>query len=297
MRRDNQTDVTILGLGAMGSAFASVFLKAGKRITVWNRSPDRADPLVRQGAVLAPNVEAAMTASPVTVMIVLDHIAVEDMLSDQVLAASEHRTLVNLTTATSTEVKDLAEKCRNARVRYLAGGVTVYPQAIGDNDTVIFYSGDRMAFDEYGSLLKILAGSQKFVGSDPAVGQAMYLATAGACFSAVPGIFEAVAWGERYGIPVTQTFEYIQTVSVPYLREVVQEYSRRLAIGDQSGDHGAVDTFALGLEAANSELKKLNIGSRSFGALNDYLKIAQKHGHGNKDFSSLYNIILNNKNL
>lgn len=32
------SDVAVLGLGQMGSALAAAFLKAGHRVTVWNRS-------------------------------------------------------------------------------------------------------------------------------------------------------------------------------------------------------------------------------------------------------------------
>ena len=288
---DSQTDVTILGLGAMGAALASTFLRAGKGVTVWNRSSARAAPLVREGAILASDVEAAVAASPVTVMIVLDHPAVLEILSDRVLATMANKTLVDLTTATSSELQQLAEIARNAGIRFIAGGVTVYPRSIGDENTTIFYSGDALAFRESEKLLRTLAGSQKFVGSDPAVGQAIYLATAGACFSAVPGIFEAVAWGERYGISTTQMFEYVRSVSLPYLHEVVQDYSLRLANGNFSGEHGTVDTFSYGLEAAVVEMEKIKINSRSFTMLKDYLRAAQDNGLGKSDFSSLYSII------
>lgn len=56
--------MTVIGLGAMGSALAETFLATGHRTTVWNRSADKADDLVAKGAVRAATVTDAAAASP-----------------------------------------------------------------------------------------------------------------------------------------------------------------------------------------------------------------------------------------
>ncbi|MFD0851664.1 NAD(P)-binding domain-containing protein, partial [Actinomadura adrarensis] len=52
MTSDSQA-VTVLGLGSMGSALAATLLDQGHPTTVWNRSADKAKPLVDKGARLA----------------------------------------------------------------------------------------------------------------------------------------------------------------------------------------------------------------------------------------------------
>ncbi|MBZ4401161.1 NAD(P)-binding domain-containing protein [Myxococcus sp. AS-1-15] len=47
-------DVTVIGLGKMGSALAGAFLRAGHRVTVWSRTASRAELLRQAGAVVAP---------------------------------------------------------------------------------------------------------------------------------------------------------------------------------------------------------------------------------------------------
>ncbi|MER7078809.1 NAD(P)-binding domain-containing protein, partial [Saccharopolyspora kobensis] len=42
----NQKAVSVLGLGDMGTALADALLAAGHRVTVWNRTAARAEPLV-----------------------------------------------------------------------------------------------------------------------------------------------------------------------------------------------------------------------------------------------------------
>jgi len=66
-------EASIIGLGAMGSALARALLRDGHRVTVWNRTSAKADPLVRNGAVLAPSAASTVGASPTVVVCVDDY--------------------------------------------------------------------------------------------------------------------------------------------------------------------------------------------------------------------------------
>jgi 3-hydroxyisobutyrate dehydrogenase-like beta-hydroxyacid dehydrogenase len=49
----NKPAVAFIGLGRMGHPMAAHVLKAGFPLTVWNRTPQKADSLVASGATLA----------------------------------------------------------------------------------------------------------------------------------------------------------------------------------------------------------------------------------------------------
>jgi 3-hydroxyacyl-CoA dehydrogenase len=59
------SDVTVIGLGAMGSAIANAFLNASYDVTVWNRSPVKMDPFRHSGAECAETVAEAVDVEPV----------------------------------------------------------------------------------------------------------------------------------------------------------------------------------------------------------------------------------------
>jgi len=65
-------DVTVLGLGTMGSALARALVAARHQTTVWNRNPAKATPLVHQSFLLKlfvkPSVAARLSSSASTVM-------------------------------------------------------------------------------------------------------------------------------------------------------------------------------------------------------------------------------------
>jgi 3-hydroxyisobutyrate dehydrogenase-like beta-hydroxyacid dehydrogenase len=59
--------VSIVGLGVMGSALAHTLLAAGYDVTVWNRTQEKAESLVKAGASLAGTAADAVKNSEVTI--------------------------------------------------------------------------------------------------------------------------------------------------------------------------------------------------------------------------------------
>lgn len=64
--------VAVLGTGIMGSAMARNLLKAGHRVTVWNRTAARAEPLTADGARHAADPAEAVRGADVVLSILLD---------------------------------------------------------------------------------------------------------------------------------------------------------------------------------------------------------------------------------
>lgn len=94
--------VTVIGLGPMGQAMAGAYLDSGYRVTVWNRTPGRADELVARGARRAESVEPALTANELVVLSLTDYDAMDAILAQAPPAALDGRTLANLTSDTRT---------------------------------------------------------------------------------------------------------------------------------------------------------------------------------------------------
>jgi len=65
-------DVGFIGLGHMGAGMAANLLRAGHRVTVYNRTPRRARPLVEQGARAATRVRDACGGDAVITMLADD---------------------------------------------------------------------------------------------------------------------------------------------------------------------------------------------------------------------------------
>ena len=57
--------IAVVGLGIMGHGIADNFLKNGYELTVWNRSPEKAQDLVGRGARLATTVAEAVESADI----------------------------------------------------------------------------------------------------------------------------------------------------------------------------------------------------------------------------------------
>ncbi|MET7700221.1 NAD(P)-binding domain-containing protein [Streptomyces sp. NPDC005485] len=159
-----KTSVTLLGLGAMGTALARTWLAAGHPLTVWNRTATRAAALAAAGADVADSAARAVAASPLVVVCLLDDASVGEALSATDLAG---RDLVNLTTSTPAQARARAEWARARGARYLDGGIMAVPPMIGVPEAggYVFYSGSRELFERHQETLGVPAGTV-YVGED-----------------------------------------------------------------------------------------------------------------------------------
>src|SRR4051794_37482632 len=112
-------DMAVLGLGPMGRALAGAALDAGHATVVWNRTPDRARPLLDRGAALAPTAADALRRAAVTVCCLLDYPAVRETLHD----GEGPAVLVNLGSAHAGEARATAGWAAAKGIDYLDGAI------------------------------------------------------------------------------------------------------------------------------------------------------------------------------
>lgn len=196
-------EATIIGLGLMGSTLARLLLRSGYRVTVWNRTSAKADPLVKDGAVLALSAAAAAAASPTVVVCVYDYKAANMILGTrEVAAALAGRVLVQLTTGSPQEARESEAWVRQRGAEYIDGAIQAAPSQMGRQDTTILVSGVETAFRRSEPLLKVFAGNLKYLGEQIGSASAMDLATLSYVYGAVLGFFHGALISEAEGFRV-----------------------------------------------------------------------------------------------
>ncbi|MFW6694431.1 NAD(P)-binding domain-containing protein [Streptomyces sp. MAR4 CNX-425] len=188
---NDKTPVTLLGLGAMGTALARAWLAAGHPTTVWNRTPARADALAAAGARAAGSAAAAVAAGPLVVLCLLDDASVGEALADADLAGKD---VVNLTTCTPAQARARAAWARERGARYLDGGIMAVPPMIGvpESGGYVFYSGPRELFDRHREVLAVPAGTT-YAGADPGFAALHDVALLSAMYGMFAGVTHAFA--------------------------------------------------------------------------------------------------------
>jgi 3-hydroxyisobutyrate dehydrogenase-like beta-hydroxyacid dehydrogenase len=124
-------DVGFIGLGHMGAAMARNLLKAGHRLTVYNRTRSKAEALAREGAQIADKVADACRGD-VLITMVADDAAVEQVVfGDGGALSALGRNAIHLSMSTiSVALSDrLAEAHGKAGQGYIAAPVFGRPEA------------------------------------------------------------------------------------------------------------------------------------------------------------------------
>ena len=126
------SDISVVGLGAMGSALASAQLDAGCSVTVWNRSPQKARPLIARGANGAASISEAVQASPVIMICVANYTVTNALLqADDVAPILSGRTITQFSTGTPKEARDGEAWLADQGAEYLDGAIMCYPNDVG----------------------------------------------------------------------------------------------------------------------------------------------------------------------
>ena len=234
--------VTVIGLGAMGSTLARVFAEDGHDVSL---EPQRGPAGAGEGLAavrVAASAADAVAAAPLTVMCVSHYQAAEEILdAPGVMEALAGRVLVQLSNGGEADVRAQMARVRDAGGRMLSGGIMAYPRQIGRPETVILYAGDAAAFEEHRETLAALAGGQRFAGEDPAVQNAVYESAFGVYFAALCGFLENAALVADRGVPVGELAAVMPGMAA-LLLDHLADATRRIETGDFAGDQASTDT-------------------------------------------------------
>lgn len=225
--------ISIIGLGAMGTALANPLIAAGNSTTVWNRTPARADALVARGAHRAETVGEAIVASDLIVLCLTDYVAVEATLAE-VAPMLAGKTVINLTNGRPDEVRAVATRLGGHGARYLDGGIMATPPMIGTPDAFILYSGGSDAFETAQEQLAAF-GQSHYLGEDPILAAVSDLALLSAMYGLFGGYLHATALAGSVGFTARQFLPLVE----PWLAAMMTalpDYAERIDSGDHARD-------------------------------------------------------------
>lgn len=202
---NNKKQVSVLGLGSMGLAIARLYLDKGYEVTVWNRTPGKADALVAKGAVQARSASEALRASRMAVMCVYDYRAADAIFAAEgVTAAMDGRLLVQLTTGSPQDARDAQAWAHRHGAAYLEGAIQAAPDQMGLADTPLLVSGAQAVFDEAKPWLEVLAGGIVYLGEKVSAAAAMDLATLSSIYGTMLGFLHGARIAEHEGFDVAE---------------------------------------------------------------------------------------------
>jgi 3-hydroxyisobutyrate dehydrogenase-like beta-hydroxyacid dehydrogenase len=170
--------IGFLGLGELGAPIAANLLASGKSLTVWNRTPSKAEPLVRQGAKLASKPSEAITRGGVVFTILWDDSSLEEVVAsggflDKLGPGGVHVSMTTVTPATAQKVAKLHETQGSIYVEAPLFGV---PASAVARQMIVCLAGPKAAKERVRPLLEAMGGQRIFdFGEDIGAGAATKL--------------------------------------------------------------------------------------------------------------------------
>jgi 3-hydroxyisobutyrate dehydrogenase-like beta-hydroxyacid dehydrogenase len=283
------TDISIIGLGAMGSALARAQMKAGRTVTVWNRSPEKAAQLVLDGAIAASSASEAITASPVTITCVKSHPQTLEVLrnASNVLPG---KTIIELSTGGAKDAEELAGFLEGCGAAWMVGIINAYPHMIGGEDTVLSVVGTETQWAEYEPIIKTMGGGSVHVGD-----QAGMLA---ALFAGLFTVRQGFMWGMIYGalackkagIPL-QTFSDLVPISMGMMKPYYDYFAATAPTGSYDDPPATMQTYAAALEDVLASFETLGARDELPRLFVDMTKKGITKGLGDKALTAVIDVL------
>jgi 3-hydroxyisobutyrate dehydrogenase-like beta-hydroxyacid dehydrogenase len=142
--------ITIVGIGAMGLAIGETILAAGHELTVYNRTPEKAQPLVDKGAVLTKSPAEAASRSEIVISLVTNPEAVDSVTlgPDGILAGLPSNSIhADMSTVLPESASALASKYAEAGKRFIQAPVLGSTPQIKAGKIIVVAGGDRAHID------------------------------------------------------------------------------------------------------------------------------------------------------
>jgi 3-hydroxyisobutyrate dehydrogenase-like beta-hydroxyacid dehydrogenase len=282
--------VAFLGLGKTGAAMAVNLQRAGYPLVVWNRSADKAGPLLAGGARVARSPAAAAEGADIVISSLADDASLRAVVSgaDGVLAGLRPGAIHVGTSTVSPDLSDeLAGTHAAAGGQYVAGPVVGRVPAAEAAQLVTFVAGDAAAIDTVRGVITTYAPMMLVVGQRQGQASVTKLIANFLGASAMDLIGQVLAWSEKAGLPPTLA---PQLLSGFFGNPATREYVTK--IGERDFDNvgftaaGGLKDVRLMIDAAQA----VNLRLSSAEALRAKLDAAVARGWREKDWSCFTDI-------
>jgi len=279
-----------VGLGVMGSGVVRRLLAAGHTVTVWNRTREKAAPLLDAGARWADSPRDAAERSEIVFTMVTNTAAVRAVTEgpDGILAGLERgKVYVDMSTASPANTRDLAERVAAVGAQMLDAPVSGSVITLEEGKLSIMVGGDAEAFQRVEPVLEAIGPRVFHLGPNGAavtmkIALNLSLAVQMLAFS------EGVLLAEKTGISRERAVEVMLASVIaspmvvyrgPFVLEQPDEawFDCRMMQKDMN----------LALELG----RELEVPLPTTAVTNEFLTTANAMGIGHKDFAVLFDVL------
>lgn len=228
--------VGLVGTGVMGEPMAKNILKAGHRLTVYNRTPSRCESLRALGARIAPDINDVVGESEAVILMVPSYVEVDQALQRQadgrIGIPVDGKTIVLMATVAPSYSLELSASLDEAGARYVEAPVSGSRNPAEKAQLVIMASAKIDAhIDSVQPIFDALGKRTIRCGAVPAA-MRMKLANQLMLASWFQTISEAAHFAVGIGLDLRQFLEMVE--AGPLANDVIRSKTSKLLADDFS---------------------------------------------------------------
>jgi len=208
--------IGFLGMGIMGRAMAANLVRAGYRVVVWNRTPERCAPLVALGAEQLRSPQEVVAASEVTIAMLADPDAARDVAlgtAGVVSCLKSGQAYVDMSTVDPGTSRIIAAAVEKVGGRFLEAPVSGSKKPAEDGTLVILAAGDETLYREMAPVFSVLGKKSMFLG-EAGCGASLKLIVNMTMGGMMTLLGEALSLGDRCGLDGERILEALTSGAI-----------------------------------------------------------------------------------
>ena len=283
--------VTVIGAGRMGSALAGALHNRGFDTTVWNRTPSKTESLSRLGLRVVPSLPEAIGNSEIVVVNINNYESANQLLRQPAIeSALRDKVLVQLTSGTPDEAREMESWAGPLGIDYLDGAVVNYPVDIGKPQGTVLYSGSDVLFHRVKPVLLAFGDNAIFVGKEIGQASATDIAVLSFAMSSMLGFLHGAIVCEGENLPVEGYLQFVKGL-LPALDAALTDLCRKIQKKDYENAQATLETWAVAPRELIGWSEKHRVDHTFADPQLRLIERAVKAGKGQMDLAYLYEVL------
>jgi 3-hydroxyisobutyrate dehydrogenase len=287
--------VAVLGTGLLGYPIARRLHEAGHRVTAWNRTPEKAEPLRAVGVEVVARPAQAVVSADVTLLVLADAVAIRSvLLAEDVAASLPGRTVVQMGTIGPAQSVAIQQAVQAAGGEYLEAPVLGSIAEANAGTLVVMVGGAPAQFSRLTDVLHVLSREPCLVGP---VGKAAALKLALNQLIAAETAAFALSLGliQRHGISVDLFMDILRKSAL--FAPTFDKKLPRLLASDYSNPNFSVAHLLKDVDLVLHEASVCRLEDRSLEGVRSLLAKAVRQGQSTYDYSALNEVVRSGKTV
>lgn len=279
--------ISFAGTGLMGAPMVEKLLEAGHDVMVYNRTKENALPLESKGAVVAQEVGELFTHADHVLVMLADFNAINETFLEKGFVFKD-KTIIQMSTIAPAESLAVKKAVEENGGNYFEAPVLGSIPQIKEKALISLVGGTKEQFDQNKNIFEAFSNKIEHIG-EVGKASAFKLALNQLIIGLTTTFSMSLGFVREQGLDVEKFMDVVRNSALyaPTFDKKLDNYMKR----DFSDPNFPLKHLLKDLNLMIDSFGSSNINTKTLEAIAGVLKDGIEKGFGDKDYSSLYNVL------